>query len=322
MEHTAAGWGNREDVGGRCPGYSQFHNRASTGRNNCISVRGAGRRARNLSASVTTRLTLSRTTVVRAVAFEGTQASAEVARTFFIGTDHKLPVVSLAAAPGNFEFRNGVLYGMGSALSSSGQVLQNFPFSGSNAWKDREIEVSIELYEPNQQPAFQQRAGLKIYGGWGSRGYPQKSFALFARQKYGDGKINYQVFPDKPIDAFESLVLRNSGNDNQSTHQTAPRPPISVFGPAPSYGSYFVNSSFTLMRDAMMQQLIKDTGLDIQAYRPAVLYVNGDYWGLYNLREKMNEDYIVTNHGLKKLRRLRQHVPLLHRGVGHGHRLA
>ncbi|MBI4657333.1 MAG: CotH kinase family protein [Verrucomicrobia bacterium] len=243
---------------------------------------------------------LKRTTVVRAASFEGDRASAETARTYFIGAEHKLPVISLAAPPGNFEFRNGFLYGMGNALGSSGQVLQSFPFSGSNAWKDREIEVSFEFYEPNHEPAFHQRAGLKIFGGWGSRGYPQKSFALFARSKYGDGKINYPIFPDKPIESFETLVLRNSGNDNQSTHQTPPRPPISGFGATASYGSYFVNGSFTLMRDAMMQELIKETGLDTQAYRPAVLYINGDYWGIYNLREKINEHYVVANHGIAK----------------------
>jgi len=244
---------------------------------------------------------LNKTTVVRAVAFEGERASAETVRTFFLGATHNLPVISLATQPSHFEFRNGFLYGMSSrVISSTGQVLQNFPFSGSNAWLDREAEVSIEFYEPNRQLGFQQRAGLKIFGGWGSRGYSQKSFALFARQKYGAGKINYRIFPDKPIEDFEALVLRNSGNDNQSTHQTAPRPPITAFGAAPSYGSYFVNSSFTLMRDAMMQRLVKETGLDTQAYRPAVLYINGDYWGIYNIREKMNEHYVASNHGLDK----------------------
>ena len=92
------------------------------------------------------------------------------------------------------------------------------------------------------------------------------------------------------------MVLRNSGNDNQSTHQTPPRPPITEFGPTKSYGSYFANGTFTLMRDAMMQRLVRETDLDTQAYRPAVVYINGEYWGLYNLREKVNEDYIISHH--------------------------
>jgi hypothetical protein len=160
--------------------------------------------------------------------------------------------------------------------------------------------VAVEFYEPDERLGFQMEAGLKIFGGWGSRGYPQKSFALFARRQYGQGKINYRIFPDKSIEAFESLVLRNSGNDNQSTHQTAPRPPITEFGATKSYGSYFVNCSFTLMRDAMMQRLLSEIDLDTQAYRPAVLYLNGEYWGIYNIREKINEHYVIDNHGLAK----------------------
>jgi hypothetical protein len=97
---------------------------------------------------------------------------------------------------------------------------------------------------------------MKVYGGWGSRGYPQKSLALFARKQYGAGKFEHDVFPGQDVDAFESLVLRNSGNDNQSTHQIPPRPPITEFGPTKSYGSYFVNGTFTLLRDAMMQRLL------------------------------------------------------------------
>jgi hypothetical protein len=253
------------------------------------------------SASYTGPLEVTRTTVVRAAAFEGDRSSVGVARTYFVGVSHELPILSLAAPAGNFDFRDGYLYGLGSAvLGTGGQVLQTFPFYGSHAWEDREIAVSVEFYEPDQSLGFQLEAGLQIFGGWGSRGYPQKSFALFARQQYGQGKIDYQIFPDKPIDEFESLVLRNSGNDNQSTHQTPPRPPIFEFGPAYSYGSYFVNSSFTLMRDAMMQRLLSGLDLDTQACRPAVLYINGEYWGIYNVREKINEHYVVANHGLAK----------------------
>ncbi|MCI0537035.1 MAG: CotH kinase family protein, partial [Verrucomicrobiales bacterium] len=258
-----------------------------------------GAAVNSTSAPYVNPLSLARTTVVRAVAFEGSRASAEIAATFFIGATHDLPVVSLAAAPSNFEFRNGFLCGMGSSvLSGTGQVLQNFPFTGSNAWKDREVAVSVEFYEPDHRLGFQLQAGLKIFGGWGSRGYPQKSFALFARERYGDGKFKHRIFPDKAIEEFETFVLRNSGNDNQSTHQTAPRPPVTAFGSAPSYGSYFVNGSFTLMRDAMMQRLVRDIDLDTQAYRPAVLYVNGEYWGIYNLREKINEHYVSGHHGI------------------------
>lgn len=242
-------------------------------------------------------LRIQRSQVVRAKAYLEARSSAESMRSYFFGVTHDLPVISLAAAASNFDFKNGYLIGMGtSVLNASGQVLQSYPYSGSNAWKDREIEVGFEFFEADRQSKVRQKVGLSVYGGWGSRGYPQKSYALSARAKYGDGNLAYRFFPDRPMDQFEALVLRNSGNDNQSTHQTAVRSPITQFGPVTPYGSYFVNGQFTLMRDAMMQRLIADTGLDTQAYRPTVVYLNGDYWGIHNLREKLNEHYVIGNH--------------------------
>ncbi|MCP5515718.1 MAG: CotH kinase family protein [Verrucomicrobiales bacterium] len=243
-------------------------------------------------------LSFSRSTVLQVLATDsqGRRSPLE-ARAYFVDAHHELPVVSLAMPPAHLEFRNGYLYGLGSSvLSGQDQVLKNFPYSGSNAWQDREVEVAIELLEPDGAVGFRQRAGVKIFGGWGSRGYPQKSLALFARRSYGAGRFEHRLFPDTDVDGFEAFVLRNSGNDNQSTHQTPPRPPITEFGPTLSYGSYFVNGHFTLLRDALLQRLVRDTGVDQQAYRPAVVYINGEYWGIYNLREKMNEDYLLSHH--------------------------
>ena len=253
-----------------------------------------------LSPRFTSGLTLTASSVLRAV-IVGSQGemSAPESRTYFVGVRHALPIVSIATDPGYLSFRDGYLYGMGpKVLSSQNQVLQNYPYTGSNAWQDREVEIAVEFFETNRTVGFRQRAGMKIFGGWGSRGYPQKSLALFARRTYGAAKFDYRLFPDQSVDQFEAFVLRNSGNDNQGTHQTPPRPPITEFGPTTTYGSYFVNGNFTLMRDALLQRLIQETGLDTQAYRPAVVYVNGEYWGLYNLREKMNEDYVLSHHNL------------------------
>lgn len=246
---------------------------------------------------------VSRSVVVRAVAFDSAgRRSEETARSFFIGVRHELQVVSLAADASQFEFANGYLFGMGSrVLNSRGDVLGTYPFSASNAWQDREAEVHLEMFEPGGRAGLRQRAGLKVFGGWGSRGYPQKSVALFARRQYGAGKFEHDIFPGSGVEDFESLVLRNSGNDNQSTHQIPPRSPITEFGPVKTYGSYFVNGTFTLLRDAMMQRLLAEgTDLDLQGYRPAVVYLNGEYWGLYNIREKINEHHVLAHHGLPK----------------------
>lgn len=140
----------------------------------------------------------------------------------------------------------------------------------TNFESDREIPVHIEFFKTDGNKAFSQDAGMKIYGGW-SRSYPQKSLALFARSAYGASSFNYSIFPDLPFEKYESFILRNSGDDFMRTH----------------------------MRDAMMQGLLRDLDLETQAFQPAVIYLNGEYWGILNAREKINEHYIEAHHGVR-----------------------
>ena len=112
---------------------------------------------------------------------------------------------------------------------------------------------------------------MKIIGLAG-RTYPRKGMALFARSKYGFSEINYRIFPDLPIERFTALVLRNSGRD-------------------------LVEHS-TLFRDELCQALVSDLDVDLQAYRPAIVYLNGVYWGIHNIREKQNEEYLEAHHGV------------------------
>jgi hypothetical protein len=252
------------------------------------------------SPFLTEPLVIDRTAVVRAMTLTGDGNKSEPhTMTYFVGANHSLPVISISADPDEFEFRDGRLYGFGDRLfSNSGRIIGSFPWSNSNAWQGREINANIELFEPDKSEGFNHILGIKIFGGWGSRGYPQKSFAVFARSRRGVGRIQHQLFPDKDIRSFEGFVLRNSGNDNQSTYLTVPRSEIRAFSKPEGYGSYFVNGNFTLFRDAMLGSLARDIGLDTQGYRPSVVYINGDYWGIYNIREKFNEHYVESNHGV------------------------
>jgi hypothetical protein len=224
------------------------------------------------SPILSSNLVLTKSTVVRVLALNAQgHRSAPEARTYFVGVNHSLPIVSLATSPTNMAFRNGYLYGMGpSVLSAQNQVLQNYPYSGSYAWMNREVEIAIEFYETNQTLGFRQRAGMKVFGGWGSRGYPQKSLALFARRSYGAGKFDYPIFPGL---GGERIRIVRPAQLRQRQPEHAPDAAASAhleLRPTLSYGSYFVNGTFTMMRDAMMQRLIEDdTPLDTQAYRPA-----------------------------------------------------
>ncbi len=204
---------------------------------------------------------LTKTTVVRAIAIEsGVLASLPVTQTFLIRSDHKLPVVSISTDPENLWDETTGIHAMGPNASS------DFPYFGANFWMNWERPIHIELYEPNGDQAFSVDAGVEIFGGW-SRGNSQKSLAIHFRNQYGTNELEYPIFENYEIDKFSSLVLRTSGNDWNRT----------------------------MFRDAFCTSLFHPA-VDKQAYRPAVLYINGEYWGIQNIREKINEDFLASHH--------------------------
>lgn len=208
-----------------------------------------------------TPISITKTSVIRACEFssDGTP-SAIVTHNYLINENIQLPVVCLTTDPFNLWDPDSGIYVLGKNYDPSP------PHYGANFWQDWERPVHIEFFEPGGILGFSLNAGMKIFGGW-TRDFPQKSLAIFARSRYGTSEIQYQLFSDKPIDRFESFVLRNSGNDWTST----------------------------MFRDGMMQNLLKGTDLDLVAYRPAVVFLNGQYWGILNIREKINEHYLAAN---------------------------
>jgi parallel beta-helix repeat protein len=140
-----------------------------------------------------------------------------------------------------------------------------------NLLKSREIPVSFEFYELDGSAGFSLDAGLRL-SGQGSFKYPQKSLTVSATDKFGPDEIPYQVFPDRDIHRFKDIYLRNSG---------------------------CADNRHTLFRDALQHSLvINQMDIDCQAYQPAMTFINGRYWGIYNVREKLNADYLAAHHNI------------------------
>ncbi|MDP7036896.1 MAG: CotH kinase family protein, partial [Candidatus Marinimicrobia bacterium] len=212
-------------------------------------------------------ISIQSTKVIRAAVIDNECFPGEViTHSYFINEESNLPVVSLTTDPYNLWDDEYGIYVLGNDAE------WNFPYFGANFWEDWERPIHIELYEPNGELAFNLDAGVKIFGGW-SRGWPQKSLAIYARPTYGTSEINYQIFPDKEIDSFSAIVLRNSGND--------------WFGSG--------ESSATMFRDGVHTGFMDNTDIDHQAYRPSAVYINGEYWGIHNIREKVNEEFLASN---------------------------
>ena len=188
-----------------------------------------------------------------------------ITHTFFVNQDFQLPVISLSTDPEHFFDHESGIYVFGPNADTT-----SFPYWGSNFWEDWERPLHIEFFEENGDPGFRLDGGVKIFGSWG-RLFPQKSLSIFARGVYGPDRIRYPIFPDKEISEFKSIVLRNSGQD---------------------WGR-------SLFRDALASSLIVDyPAADVQAYRPALVFLNGQNWGIHNIREKVSEHYFFYNHGV------------------------
>lgn len=131
--------------------------------------------------------------------------------------------------------------------------------------------VNIEYFEsPNSDSKLNQLGETRVQGG-ASRGFNLKSLAVYAHKRFGEKRLAYEFFPDqRPGDTeFKSLLLRNAGND-----------------------FYYL-----LMRDAVIQRtMARHVDLDWQAWRPAIVFKNGVYKGILNIRERSNEDNIYTHY--------------------------
>jgi hypothetical protein len=185
--------------------------------------------------------------------------------TFLINENIDLPIFSLATDSVNLWDYNYGIYVFGPNADSI-----NYPYFGSNFWQNWERPVHIEYFAKDDQLKFAYDGGLKIHGGW-SRGNDQKSLRLLSKNKYSDGKLSYPLLSDKPwIEEFTNVNLRNGGND------------------------YWEARS----RDAFMQRLVRHTHVDYMGYEPAICFLNGMYWGEYEIREREDQYFIENNHGI------------------------
>lgn len=134
-----------------------------------------------------------------------------------------------------------------------------------------EKPVHIEYFKPDGTLAFEVDGGVKIHA---PDTRPQQSLRLYARSVYGDKRIEYPVFDDKDVDWFKRLVLRNGANDGQQINRTH-------------------------FRDCLAHELFSEMNDDniYAASRPVNVYLNGEYWGIYNLRERQDKHFIKSNYG-------------------------
>ncbi len=211
-------------------------------------------------------LNISTTTVLRCRNFAtGSFPSEEIVRTYVFEQMPSLPTMFVTTDPLSMFSQDSGLY-----MTGNNAAMMD-PKKGANFWSNRELPVYVELFEKGspQKPAFAIKGDYKITGQY-SRAKEKKSFAITLREEYGDKRLKYNLFPQYPeLKKFKAFSLRNFGN----------------------------NSGDDYVRDRLGTSMTEGLGVDYQRGRYVVVFYNGKYYGIHDLRERNNEYYYETKYG-------------------------
>ena len=220
------------------------------------------------STLYTSPITISSTTILRTRVYSGTAMPSVVStQSYFFGLEHSVRVVSLVTEPDNlWDYNTGIYVKGPNAWEESPYGANN---QGANFWMDWEKAGNVEVFETDGTTLLSQGCGVKLQGQY-SRKEDQKSFKLIARTEYGGGnRFNAKLFTDRDYTEYQSFVLRATGQDGNKARA----------------------------RDVLQTSLADATDVMYQASEICVVYLNGEYWGHYNMRERINKYSIAQWEG-------------------------
>lgn len=213
-------------------------------------------------------------TVIRARAFKtGALTSQIVTNSYFVVpgglSSFSTPIMSISLSENKFfDYEDGI-YVAGKDFDDwrlanpTLSVEDDFLYSGNYSRRGDETEQVGSLnYIVNGIPVLNQNVGIRIHGGF-TRTFESKSLRLYARSEYGQSAFNYPIFQGSTYSSFKRLIMRNSGNDFYRT----------------------------MYKDALAQRIVKHMRFNIQEYQPTVTFLNGEYWGILNIRERFDKYY-------------------------------
>lgn len=218
------------------------------------------------SSPVTQSMNITSTTVLRCITYaNGSYKSEMLNRTYVFEQQPSLPVLFVTTDPLSMFSPDSGLYMTG----NNAQAMD--PHKGANYWSNRELPVYLELVEKGAKaPGFGIKGDFKISGQY-SRAKEKKSFSVTFREEYGAKRLKYTLFPDNPeLTKFKAFSIRNFGN----------------------------NCGNDYLRDRMGTAVSEGLGVDYQRGRYVIVYYNGAYYGIHDMRERNNEYYYETKYGL------------------------
>lgn len=204
-------------------------------------------------------LKIDHTTVIRAKLFCDGYMSPISSTQSYIFLDHelKLPVISIVT---NQHYLDNDVIGIFNDNNNGDGIRNN--------WRR---PINLEYFEgENNKSILNQLCETRVAGAF-SRTFSRKTMIIYANKRFGEKFFDHEFFPDqKPgLHKFKSLMLRNAGNDYD----------------------------YLYMRDALTQRLMgTNIDMDWEAWSPAIVFVNGKYHAMLNIRERSEEDFIYTNY--------------------------
>lgn len=238
---------------------------------------------------------VAKCTVIRAAAVSSDgQMSEVITRSYFVGNDVKkkyagASVLSLVTDPDNLLNAKTGIHVLGSKYEEWRKTDEGKKIDGSwqywsyegnytQSGREWEREAVIDYIEAESDKIeFSAPVGIRVRGG-ASRMYGQKGFNVYFRQEYGQKNLKYPLLPGdvdtegNQITKYKSFMLRNGGNDTE----------------------------YSKIRDIFVQNQVSGRTYGTQAVKPCVVFINGEYWGLYNLTEKYSDNSMETNYGVEK----------------------
>lgn len=136
-----------------------------------------------------------------------------------------------------------------------------------------EYPLNIELFENdgNNRAVFNEKAGVKVNGRL-SWQLPQKMLGIYFRNEYDQNSLDYPMFNDRERSSYNEIILRAAGSD----------------------------WSQTLFRDGLGQEIAQDyTSIPHQGFRPCMVFINGEYLGIHNIRSRVDGDFIESNYEME-----------------------
>ncbi len=221
-------------------------------------LEGSGISDKYITYKYTGPIEISETTVLRAIAVRDDALDSLVAtQTYFVGVNHTMEVVSLVMHPADlWDYNKGIyVYGPNAFASSPYGSINR----GANFWMTWEKDANVEVYLTDGTTLISQGCGVQLQGQF-SRKEAQKSFKVIARSKYGENRFNAKLFENRDYTEYQSFVLRSSGQDWDKTR----------------------------FRDSILTSLAEGTSVMYQDTTLTIVYLNGMYWGHYNMRERIN----------------------------------